>query len=40
MLLTEPTDEQLLAQSLAGDEEAFTLLYRRRQGPIFALHCT
>jgi RNA polymerase sigma-70 factor, ECF subfamily len=34
------TDEQLLAQALAGDEEAFTALYRRRQGPIFrfALH--
>ncbi len=39
-LLTELTDEQLLAQALAGDEEAFTALYRRRQGPIFrfALH--
>ena len=35
MLLTDCTDEQLLAQALAGDEEAFTLLYRRRQGPIF-----
>jgi len=34
------TDEQLLAQALAGDEEAFTVLYRRRQGPVFrfALH--
>ena len=34
------TDEQLLAQALAGDEGAFTVLYRRRQGPIFrfALH--
>jgi RNA polymerase sigma-70 factor, ECF subfamily len=29
------TDELLLAQALAGDEEAFTLLYRRRQGPVF-----
>lgn len=40
MLLTETTDEQLLAGALAGDEEAFTALYRRRQGPIFrfALH--
>ena len=40
MLLTDCTDEQLLAQALAGDEEAFTALYRRRQGPIFrfALH--
>jgi RNA polymerase sigma-70 factor (ECF subfamily) len=39
-LLTDLTDEQLLAQALAGDEEAFTALYRRRQGPIFrfALH--
>jgi len=39
-LLTELTDEQLLTQALAGDEEAFTTLYRRRQGPIFrfALH--
>ena len=36
----ELTDEQLLAQALSGDEEAFTVLYRRRQGPIFrfALH--
>jgi RNA polymerase sigma-70 factor, ECF subfamily len=34
------TDEQLLAQALAGDEDAFTALYRRRQGPVFrfALH--
>ncbi len=40
MLLTELTDEQLLTQALAGEEEAFTALYRRRQGPIFrfALH--
>ena len=39
-MLNELTDEQLLAQVLAGEEEAFTLLYRRRQGPIFrfALH--
>jgi len=39
-LLTELSDEQLLAQALAGDEDAFTALYRRRQGPIFrfALH--
>ncbi len=39
-MLTELTDEQLLAQALAGDEDAFTALYRRRQGPIyrFALH--
>ena len=40
MLLTDLTDEQLLAQALAGDEDAFTALYRRRQGPVFrfALH--
>jgi RNA polymerase sigma-70 factor, ECF subfamily len=39
-LLTNVTDEQLLAQALAGDEDAFTVLYRRRQGPVFrfALH--
>lgn len=39
-MLTDLTDEQLLTQALAGDEEAFTVLYRRRQGPIFrfALH--
>jgi RNA polymerase sigma-70 factor (ECF subfamily) len=39
-LLTDLTDEQLLVQALAGDEDAFTALYRRRQGPIFrfALH--
>lgn len=39
-LLTDGTDEQLLTQALNGDEEAFTLLYRRRQAPVFrfALH--
>jgi len=39
-LLTEPTDEQLLTLALNGNEEAFTVLYRRRQGPVyrFALH--
>jgi RNA polymerase sigma-70 factor, ECF subfamily len=39
-LLTDLTDEQLLVQALAGDEDAFTALYRRRQGPLFrfALH--
>jgi len=39
-LLVEQTDEQLLKMALDGDEEAFTALYRRRQGPIFrfALH--
>jgi RNA polymerase sigma-70 factor (ECF subfamily) len=40
MLLTESTDEQLLERALNGEEEAFTALYRRRQGPVFrfALH--
>jgi RNA polymerase sigma-70 factor (ECF subfamily) len=39
-MLTERTDEQLLALAMGGDEDAFTALYRRRQGPIyrFALH--
>jgi RNA polymerase sigma-70 factor (ECF subfamily) len=39
-LLTEQTDEQLLTQALDGNEDAFTALYRRRQGPVyrFALH--
>ena len=39
-MLTEQTDEQLLAQALDGNEDAFTALYRRRQGPVyrFALH--
>lgn len=39
-MLSDGTDEQLLTQALSGDEEAFTLLYRRRQGPVFrfALH--
>ena len=39
-MLTEQTDEQLLALAMGGDEDAFTALYRRRQGPIFrfALH--
>ena len=39
-LLTEQTDEQLLAQALDGSEDAFTALYRRRQGSVyrFALH--
>lgn len=37
---TEPTDESLLGQIIAGDERAFVQLYRRKQGPIyrFALH--
>ncbi|MDR3747332.1 MAG: RNA polymerase sigma factor [Acidobacteriota bacterium] len=39
-MLTDRTDEQLLAEALAGNEDAFTVLYRRRQGPVFrfALH--
>ncbi|MGD0957942.1 MAG: sigma-70 family RNA polymerase sigma factor [Candidatus Acidiferrales bacterium] len=37
---TELTDDGLLGRMIAGDEEAFTLLYRRRYPPIyrFALH--
>jgi RNA polymerase sigma-70 factor (ECF subfamily) len=37
---TEPTDEGLLARMIAGDEEAFALLYRRRHPAVyrFALH--
>jgi RNA polymerase sigma-70 factor (ECF subfamily) len=31
----EPTDEGLLARMIAGDEEAFTLLYRRRHPAIY-----
>ena len=36
------SDEQLLARMLGGDEDAFTALYQRRQGPVyrFALHMT
>ena len=39
-MLTDQTDEQLLVQALTGNEDAFTALYRRRQGPVyrFALH--
>lgn len=39
-MLTEQTDEQLLALAMNGNEDAFTALYRRRQGPVyrFALH--
>jgi RNA polymerase sigma-70 factor, ECF subfamily len=39
-MLTEQTDEQLLALAMNGDEDAFTALYRRRQGPVyrFAMH--
>ena len=34
------SDEELLKAALQGDEAAFTVLYRRRQGPVyrFALH--
>jgi RNA polymerase sigma-70 factor (ECF subfamily) len=39
-MLTVQSDEQLLALAMTGDEDAFTALYRRRQGPVyrFALH--
>jgi RNA polymerase sigma-70 factor, ECF subfamily len=39
---TELTDEGLLRRMIAGDEDAFTLLYRRRHPAIyrFALHMT
>jgi len=38
----QPTDHELLLLMLSGDEEAFTALYRRRQGPVyrFALQMT
>jgi len=36
MKATELTDDGLLARMVAGDEEAFTLLYRRRHPAIFA----
>jgi RNA polymerase sigma-70 factor (ECF subfamily) len=38
----QQTDHELLLQMLSGDEEAFTTLYRRRQGPVyrFALQMT
>jgi RNA polymerase sigma-70 factor (ECF subfamily) len=38
----QPTDNELLVGMLAGDEDAFTALYRRRQGPVyrFALQMT
>jgi len=31
----QPTDQELLLMMLTGDEEAFTTLYRRRQGPVY-----
>jgi RNA polymerase sigma-70 factor (ECF subfamily) len=36
----EISDQDLLERARAGDEESFTALYRRRQGPVyrFALH--
>jgi len=33
--LNNPSDEQLLQRMLAGSEEAFTSLYRKRQGNIY-----
>jgi RNA polymerase sigma-70 factor, ECF subfamily len=38
--LTQTSDETLLRRSAAGDEEAFVVLYRRRQAGVyrFALH--
>jgi RNA polymerase sigma-70 factor (ECF subfamily) len=38
----QQTDHELLVMMLTGDEEAFTTLYRRRQGPVyrFALQMT
>ena len=40
MALPEPVDQDLLRRTLAGDEAAFTELFRRRQAGIyrFALH--
>lgn len=32
---TTPTDEELLRRVMAGDEEAFVTLYRRRQGGVY-----
>jgi RNA polymerase sigma-70 factor, ECF subfamily len=31
----QPTDQELLLLMLSGDEEAFTTLYRRRQGQLY-----
>lgn len=38
----QPADHELLLLMLSGDEDAFTTLYRRRQGPVyrFALQMT
>jgi RNA polymerase sigma-70 factor, ECF subfamily len=35
MTALKPTDDELLREMLAGDEEAFAALYRRRQGGIY-----
>ena len=40
MLLTDWTDEQLLAQALAGDEEAFTACIAGGRDRFSVLHCT
>jgi RNA polymerase sigma-70 factor (ECF subfamily) len=42
MLITATSDHELLQRMLAGDQDAFTALYRRRQGAVyrFALQMT
>jgi RNA polymerase sigma-70 factor (ECF subfamily) len=42
MVIETDSDDDLLRRMLAGDEDAFTALYRRRQGAVyrFALHMT
>jgi len=42
MLVSPTSDQELMVRMLAGDEEAFTVLYRRRQGAVyrFALQMT
>jgi RNA polymerase sigma-70 factor, ECF subfamily len=35
MTALKPTDNELLSATLGGDEEAFVVLYRRRQGAIY-----
>lgn len=42
MVIESLNDQDLIHRMLAGDEEAFTALYRRRQGPVyrFALQMT
>jgi RNA polymerase sigma-70 factor (ECF subfamily) len=41
-MIDTTSDQELLHRMLAGDEDAFTALYRRRQGPVyrFALQMT